>query len=272
MTGDSDVAVSAATRWSWTVRLPNRSPRPWTARTPTSRRGLRVHPARRRGLEWGASIGLRDRAAGTPAFRHPDREGRDRFVRGTRGVRVGHRGQGDPLQPDARPAGPRPGRPRLPGDGRRARQTGQDRPAVPDRGHAGRGDRPSPDGGVDDGLWLIEECNNPIPPPTRVDYVSPEGVWTDSSGTTGIGGAAPRGSNHASGTRRAAGRRRSGRASRCGPDWFGGGSSLSDCVPPPVVRTSTLLRVQLVELTDQHGRFTCLAPEDRVGVTTPHGP
>lgn len=117
-------------------------------------------------------------------------------------------------------------------------------------------------GETDDGLWLIEEFSPPTLPVTRVDYVSPEGVWTDSGGTRGIGqfGVAfvePR-------QRYAAGSRQEKVWVRqpLRPDWSTGESNLSPCLPAPVVRTATLLRVQLVELTDQHNRITCLGPDD----------
>jgi subtilisin family serine protease len=114
-------------------------------------------------------------------------------------------------------------------------------------------------GESEDGLWLIDEDWYTGPPPTRVDYVSPNGVWTDIATSSGVGATTaafvePR-------QRYAAGSRQEKVWARqpLRPDWYGGGPSMSDCLPKPVTRTSTLLRVDLVDLTDQHDRFTCLA-------------
>jgi subtilisin family serine protease len=123
-------------------------------------------------------------------------------------------------------------------------------------------------GEVDDGLILVDVDYATDLPRTRVDYVSPEGVWTDSAGTDVYFAAfvEPR-------QRYAAGSRQEKVWARqpLRPDWFGDGTSPSYCTPQPVRRTSTLLRVTLVEFTDQHDRFTCLDdtwPDEWIANTT----
>jgi subtilisin family serine protease len=109
-------------------------------------------------------------------------------------------------------------------------------------------------GETEDGLWLIEGWPNPDLPPTRVDYLSPDAVWSASGGSVfGYAFVGPR-------ERFAAGSRQEEVWGRqpLRPDWYDGGESLSFCSPAPVRRTSGLLRVALAELTDQHDRFSCL--------------
>jgi subtilisin family serine protease len=103
------------------------------------------------------------------------------------------------------------------------------------------------------GLLLVLGRQAPVPP-TRVDYVSPDGVWVESGG--GVLGEAfvEPSQRYAAGSRQ----EKSWARQPLRPDWFGGGTSQSPCMPAPVTRTSGLLSVSLVELTDQHDRFTCL--------------
>ena len=114
-------------------------------------------------------------------------------------------------------------------------------------------------GWSEDGLWLIDEERSGLP--TRVDFVSPKGVWEDSVTSSGVGVGAGAAAFVEPSQRYAVGRRQEKVWARqpLRPDWFGGGTNPSDCLPTPVTRTSTLLRVDVVDLTDQHDRFTCLA-------------
>ncbi|MEJ3742639.1 S8 family serine peptidase [Actinomycetes bacterium KLBMP 9797] len=114
-------------------------------------------------------------------------------------------------------------------------------------------------GETPDGLLLIEEEWNDRLPATRTDYVSPGIGWTDVGVVHGV---LPDGIGLIEPARTyAAGSRQEkiwGRGP-LRPDWYDDpAASWSPCRPAPVSRARGNLRVQLVDLTDQHQRFTCI--------------
>jgi subtilisin family serine protease len=112
-------------------------------------------------------------------------------------------------------------------------------------------------GWTDDGLAIVDSYYGD-PPPTRVDYVTPDGVWEESGGSVlGYAFVAPP-RQYAAGSRQ----EQVWARQPLRPDWYDGGASLSWCQPAPVRRTSALLRVALTEVTDQHDRFTCLNDDE----------
>jgi subtilisin family serine protease len=110
-------------------------------------------------------------------------------------------------------------------------------------------------GETDDGLALVDADHIRPLPPTRVDYVSPDVVWNDYVGI-GVDGTAflEKRMRYAAGSRQ----EKVWVQQPLRHDWFGEGTFASECRPVPTRRTSTLLRVFLTELTDQHDRATCL--------------
>ncbi|MEO3926251.1 S8 family serine peptidase [Micromonosporaceae bacterium B7E4] len=114
-------------------------------------------------------------------------------------------------------------------------------------------------GETPDGLLLIEEDWSDRPPATRTDYVSPGIGWTDIGVvhgvlTDGIGMIEPPRTYPAGSRQEKMWARKPLR-----PDWYDDpAASWSPCRPVPISRARGNLRVQLVDLTDQHQRFTCI--------------
>jgi subtilisin family serine protease len=110
-------------------------------------------------------------------------------------------------------------------------------------------------GETNDGLALVDADHIHPLPPTRVDYVSPDVWWNEISGT-GVDGTAflEKRQQYAAGSRQ----EKVWVRQPLRHDWFGEGTIIGECRPATTTRTSTLLRVFLTELTDQHDRSTCL--------------
>ncbi|WP_246002475.1 S8 family peptidase [Allorhizocola rhizosphaerae] len=117
--------------------------------------------------------------------------------------------------------------------------------------------------GFSPGGAFILENDTHNPPANRTDYVTPGFRYVDEAFyNAGVGYGAvtqegrqsyPPGSRHTKTWARQPLR----------PDWYDNpAGSPSGCEPVPITRTRGNLRVQLVDLTDQHNRFDCLGDGD----------
>lgn len=114
-------------------------------------------------------------------------------------------------------------------------------------------------GETPDGLLLIQEDVNDRLPATRTDYVSPGIRWTDTGGVNGVLtntiALIEPARTYAAGSRQ----KKTWARGPLRPDWYDDpAASGSPCRPEPISRARGNLRVQLVDLTDQHQRFTCI--------------
>ncbi|WP_329106970.1 S8 family serine peptidase [Micromonospora sp. NBC_01699] len=118
-----------------------------------------------------------------------------------------------------------------------------------------------------DEMFLIDAATNEVPA-TRVDYLTPGYSYVDEAFFSGAFDLFdpqtvvvtqeamrqyPAGSRH----------QKTWVRQPLRPDWYDDPTlSPSECQPQPIRRTQGLLRVDLVELSDQHQRFDCISPWD----------
>ncbi|MEV4631197.1 S8 family peptidase [Micromonospora sp. NPDC049523] len=125
-----------------------------------------------------------------------------------------------------------------------------------------------------DGFFLLDAATNEVPA-TRVDYLTPGFSYIDEAFFSGafdlldphtmvVTQEAMR--EYPAGSRQ----QKTWVRQPLRPDWYDDPAlSPSGCVPEPIRRTQGVLRVDLVELSDQHQRFDCIDPWDGFhGLTT----